>query len=147
MKASHWSESLRRNRMMGRLNIGTQMNFSRQDLLERLVANRDRHASVVKEALAGYVKRARDEVVARLNELEKGRPVALYFSLQPPADMTSAYDTVIEMLRMSQDRTIELSAQEFRCLVQDEWDWSELFWSTNKTYSQTAKSVADSKGI
>jgi hypothetical protein len=123
---------------MSRLNLATKMTFNRDELLSKLSANRDLHAKVVLEARTGYLEQAQKALSSRLKQLQEGKIVSLSFTLNPPVDMTSAYDTVIEMLQMSKDTTIELTASEFRCLVQDIWDWSDSFWASNSAYSVTA---------
>jgi hypothetical protein len=124
--------------MMRQLNINMKIRVARLELLEKLKANRDRHATVYKEAKEGYLKAAKKALLARMTELESGKVKSLSFNLTVPSSQLSAYDTVIGMLEMSKDDTMEVSASEYRMFVQDEWDWMSNFLQTNSAYSATA---------
>ena len=129
-----------------RSNIEFKTKVRVADLLARLRENRSLHADVVVEAREGYVKQARAALEKRLLALEHGSVVALSFRLSVPVDCTSTYDTAIAMLEMHSEDTVTLEADEFRCLVQDQWDWSREFWATNKVYSPTATATAEELG-
>lgn len=120
-----------------------EVRVSRVDLLDKLVANRATHATIVKEAREGYVKAARKALEARLLQVIDGKIVNLYFNLSVPVDNSKEYDTVIGMLGMSQDDTIRLSASEYRCLVEDNWDWKSQFLMSNAAYSDIATQMLD----
>ena len=123
------------------------MTFKTADLLEKLEANRKKHAEIVKEAREGYIEEAKKALQAKLRKVKAGKMVALSFHLAPPEDHTSQYDTVIEMLKMCVEDEIELSASDFRKFVQDEWDWTGRFLANTVMYSQLANDEAMSKGM
>lgn len=133
--------------MMRMNNIKMTMNFSRTELLEKLKANLETHKKIVEEARAGYIEKAKVAVAARLEELNGGKVVALSFHLSPPQDYSEVYKTTIGMLEMSKDENITLTADEFRQLVQDEWDWTDNFLVSNRVYSETAGGMARQKGL
>jgi len=133
--------------MMRLNNIKMTMNFSREELLAKLRENAANHKKIVEEARAGYVEKAKAAVAAKLDELKAGKVVALSFHLAPPQDFSEVYKTTIGMLDMSKDETITLTADEFRQLVQDEWDWTDNFLVSNRVYSETAGSAARQKGL
>lgn len=133
--------------MMRMNNIKMTMSFSRTELLEKLKANLANHSKIVEEARAGYIEKAKAAVAARLDVLKAGTVVALTFSLQPPVDMSEVYKTTIGMLEMSKDEAITLTADEFRQLVQDEWDWTDNFLVANRAYSDLAAGGAMRKGL
>ena len=112
---------------------------NRKDVLEKLVANRSRHAAIVEEARAGYIAKAKEKLLARLDELNAGKIHGAYFSLEVPVDHTKVYDTAIEMLRLHTEDKIELDAGQVRNLCQDQWDWTERFYQTNMMYSKMAE--------
>jgi hypothetical protein len=128
-------------------NIKMTMNFSRTELLEKLKANLANHAKIVEEARAGYIEKAKKAVADRLDELKAGKVVALSFHLSPPVDNSEVYKTTIGMLEMSKDENIVLTADEFRQLVQDEWDWTDNFLVANRAYSDLAAGGAARKGL
>ena len=115
-----------------------EVKIPRVALLEALKKNRDSHKAIVAEAREGYVKAARQALVKRMAELDAGKIVTLGFNLSVPVDMTKEYSTVIGMLEMSQEETITLSSAEYRCLVEDAWDWQNNFLMSNSHYSVTA---------
>lgn len=130
--------------MRGQIRMKTRMPV--KQLLATLEQNRNNHASIVAEARAGYLERARQALEEKLAELKSGRMAELVFRLSPPADYTKTYDTAIGMLTQTVDETVELDAEEFSNLVQDEWDWSASFFGLNKMYSGTASMLALQKG-
>jgi len=133
--------------MMRMNNIKMTMNFSRTELLAKLKENLANHAKIVEEARVGYIEKAKLAVADRLEELKSGKVVALAFNLSPPVDMSEVYKTTIGMLEMSKDENITLTADEFRQLVQDEWDWTDNFLLSNRHYSDRAAGMALSKRL
>jgi len=122
-------------------NMDLKMRLPVDQVLAALRRNRKRHAQIVQEARAGYVEAAERALKRKLAEIAEGRMVALHFTLQPPRDMTSAYDTVIGMLEMTSEKELTLTAAEFRQFVQDEWDWAVDFLTANAAYSATARAM------
>jgi acyl-CoA reductase-like NAD-dependent aldehyde dehydrogenase len=124
--------------MMAGLSINLTTTVDRVRLLEKVKENAAKHKAVVAEARAGYLERARKALEARLAELATGKVVSLTFSLNPPQDYTSAYETVIRMLEWTKDETVTLQADEFRHLIEDRWDWTDRFYAGNSLYSKRA---------
>lgn len=133
--------------MMRLNNIKMTMNFSRMELLAKLKENLANHKKIVDEARIGYIEKAKKAVADRLDELRGGKVVSLTFHLSPPVDNSEVYKTTIGMLEMSKDETIVLTADEFRQLVQDEWDWTDHFLVANRQYSDLAAGAAMSKRL
>jgi len=128
--------------MQGQYGIKMVVTCNREEVLEALKKNRAEHSQIVKEAVAGYLKKAKEAVKAKWDKLEEGKIVALQFSLRVPVDHTAEYNTVIKMLEMHKNETIDLNADEMRQLVEDRWDWTDTFLSSNSLYSQTAATKA-----
>lgn len=124
---------------MHRMNVQMKTTVKVSDLLAKLIENRDKHATIVKEARIGYLEAAQRRAQTAIDALKAGKLVSLQnFVLQVPVDYTSAYDSCIEMLKWTTDETITLAADEFRQFVQDQWDWKDGFLSSNSAYSSTA---------
>lgn len=117
---------------------GMNVMAKRDEVLTALRQNREEHASIVKEAREGYVEKARAQVEKRLGQLKEGKVVSLSFSLSPPQDHTKVYDTAIRMLELDTRETIEMTAEQVRCLVQDQWDWMDQFLVGTSAYSDLA---------
>lgn len=104
-------------------------------LVEALTANRSKHVEEYTAALEGYYKQAEAEVkklAKRIKDRSEGGH--LYVNLVKPESYEEQYDTALEMLEWSQDESIEVSQQEFRQYIQDEWAWKQSFSTTNSTY-------------
>jgi hypothetical protein len=117
---------------------GMNVTAKRDEVLEALRKNREEHAAIVKEAREGYVEKARAQVEKRLGQLREGKVVSLSFKLSPPQDHTKTYDTAIRMLELHTSDTVELTAEQVRCLVQDQWDWMDQFLVGTSAYSNLA---------
>ena len=102
---------------------------------------------MVSEARAGYLVEARKQLKDRLAELDQERPVNLAFKLKVPKDFSTVYDTTIGMLEKHTGDTVELSADEYRHLVEDLWDWTREFIETNYAYSTSTRSFGVGKGF
>jgi hypothetical protein len=126
-------------------NMDLTTTVKKDTLLEALRKNREQHSRIVAEARKGYIEKAKQAILAKLDELQSGKVAALSFGLVPPADHTEAYDTTIQMLEWHTGQEVTLSATEFRNFVMDEWDWAQHFLHSNSMYSQTAASEYKSK--
>lgn len=132
--------------MMQHLGINIQIKCKVPDLVTTLKANRAQHARLVKEAREGYVARAQEELVKKLGLLKEGKIVALAFALKVPKDYTTVYDTTIGMLEMHTEPEIALTADEYRHLVEDNWDWTREFVGSNAAYSKSTQDYGATKG-
>ena len=107
-------------------------------LLARMRANREAHHGIVLEAQAGF----RAKVIERLDEMlelaANGQKIQLAVGLQMPEDHTDDYDTIIGMLELDINDTVELDQTQYKSWVQDQWGWQRSFTTSNSQYSPTA---------
>jgi len=115
-------------------------------LLETLKANRAQHQKIFEEAVEGYRKEMLKRLERFLAEVKEGRLVSQRIGLPVPTNETSSYDTAIKMLEMGTEDIVELSAQDFSCLVEDKWEWKKNFLLCNSDYSGTARVLAAQMG-
>jgi len=113
------------------------------EVLKKVRVNREKHSKIVNEAREGYVEKAKTALAEKMEKLKEGKIVQLYFSLQVPEDHTKEYDTVIKMLEMHQNETIELTANEVSNFIEDDWGWKDHFLRNNAVYSQTATELCE----
>jgi hypothetical protein len=117
-----------------------QVIVNKADLIKVMKANREAHHGIVVEAQAGF----RAKVIARLDEMlalaRNGKKIDISVGLQMPSDYTAEYDTVIGMLEMDVNKTVELDYEQYKMWVQDEWGWTRQFTTSNAFYSATAAS-------
>jgi len=133
--------------MMRHLGINMRVTCLKTDILLKLQENRETHAKLVAEARVGYVQAAREALEKKLGLLAEGKLVALQFSLAVPKDYTAVYDTTISMLQAHTGNEIELAADEYRHLVQDEWEWTRDFLTSNMRYSGSTSDWAAEKNF
>lgn len=112
-----------------------------KEVLATVRTNRDNHAKIVSEARVGFLVKAKEMLDAESAKLAAGKLRSLKVNLAAPVDHTSEYDTVIRMLEMHREATIELDADSIRMFVEDKWDWTERFLAENSAYSGTARSL------
>jgi hypothetical protein len=105
------------------------------ELMRKLIANRDGHRALFLKAQAGYREAVIKALDKALHDAREGRAYATYIALQAPEDHTSDYDTVISMLEMSVDTTIEIEQHDFQCYVLDKWQWAANVNFLNSTYA------------
>lgn len=126
---------------------GIQIKAEKETILAKLHENRARHKTIVEEARAGYVEKAKRALLDKLKEVKEGKIVALTFHLSPPQDYTAVYDTAIRMFELDMGDLVTLNSEQVRNLVMDEWDWTDHFLAANKHYSGTAMEFANIKGV
>lgn len=133
--------------MMNQLGINLKVTCPKDAILATLKANRAQHALFVAEARAGYIQKAKAVLGEKLAALLENKPVALKFGLQVPKDFTTVYDTTINMLTAHTGDTVTLSADEYRHLVDDEWNWTREFLAMNAEYSGSTRAWSIGKGL
>lgn len=128
-----------------------KVTVNKDELLDKLKANKAQHRETYEEALAGYKDKVREELNRMLNEtrdkveewldriddevLEVRLWAAPKADLPKPEDHTEDYDRAITMVEMSVDDELELTESEFAELVMDDWGWKGEFVRMSQTYS------------
>lgn len=106
----------------------------KEQLLDTLRENRERHINSFEEVLEAYRNRAVELLEEHISRIRNGAVERVVVSLPPPQNYEEEYDRAIAMLEWSQDEKIELNAQDFDRYVRDEWDWKGDFNQTAATY-------------
>jgi hypothetical protein len=109
----------------------------KDELLETIKANLDKHVADVKEALELRQSAMSDYFVAEVEKLtnESYQPKeSICFPL--PTDSSKDYKKAIKMIEMTQDVIIELNEEQFDRLVMDEWEWKHSLVSTSAVYGK-----------
>lgn len=133
--------------MMSNLGIRMQVTCNTATVLKALRANRENHARLVDEARAGFIEKARVALEKKLGQLREGKVTSLAVGLSVPLNYTEVYDTAIHMLEHHTAETVALSADEYRHLMDDIWDWSSQWITNNLNYSPSTRAYGASKGI
>jgi hypothetical protein len=122
---------------------GMNIKAKKDEVLAKLRENLELHKKIVAEAKAGYIKAAQEALMARVGELKEGKVVGLGFDLRVPQDHSSVYNTAITMLQMHQEHEVEMTPDQVRHLILDEWEWKQDFIGSNALYSASAREMAE----
>lgn len=114
-----------------------EVTVHKDELLQKLRANKNKHMADYTYALKGYVEALVDQLNSKLKELDSGSIPDASINLPKPKAHVEEYDQVITMVEMSVDEEIKLYSQEFAQYVMDNWSWKNTFTATNMMYSRT----------
>jgi hypothetical protein len=114
--------------------VSMEVSCSTEKVLEILRTNRQKHIELVQDSKLGYLKLAKQALIAKLEDIQAGKVVELSFRLPLPKDYTYEYDTAIHMLEMHTDTTVTLGSEAVKCLIENQWNWRD-FVNTNEVYS------------
>lgn len=106
-------------------------------LIRKLRENRDQHRGQFEKGLELYRKAVVRELEEQLERARRNETVVRFSALTQPEDHTADYDHAIELLDMSLDDEVELTAEEFARYVRDDWGWKRQFADalrTTRTY-------------
>jgi len=113
------------------------VNINKQELLDILRSNKEKHVSDYKEGVQDYFS-AVLKLVERNLELARSGDLSTVAKISPmppaPTSYESAYNRASRMLELSVDDVIELDEQTFNQLVLDEWAWKSMFAGTTQSY-------------
>ena len=109
--------------------------LDRGDLLVQVEGNYAKHRDKFEEAMAGYKELALKYLNEQIERIKFNAPEQVIVSLPMPEDHSDDYQRVIEMLKWSEDTTLELNEQEFSTYVLDQWGWQQGFAQTYAMYS------------
>ena len=113
------------------------VNVPIEELIKKLKANREKHSENFEAALVVYHKKVIEVLDEALEAARTGKEYKTYFNLVKPENMLDEYDEVIGMLEMSlgtTSSTIELTQDQYRNYVVDNWAWSGTFASNTLSY-------------
>ena len=102
----------------------------RDELLEKISANRERHREVFLKAQEIFRERVIEELDRMLADARNGRKIKIHLGLLEPEDHTDDYDRAIRMLRMETRAEIEIEEADFAVYVMDQWRWKTA-WASN----------------
>jgi hypothetical protein len=122
-----------------------RITVDKNDLLEKMRGNRERHRVIFLEALDGYRQRAIEQLDGQLKDLRNGKTPQIYISIDRPVDHTRDYDRVIAMLEMHKGSEFTLSETDFSQYALDDWNWKRQWAASNSGYVSggTRQSNAD----
>lgn len=93
------------------------------NLLAILRENRTKHIEDFKEVYELFRDRYIEILEAMIQNVEEGDHPNMKIDLIQPVSYEQDYTQIIEMLEMSVDKEIEITATEFQAYVKDKWSW------------------------
>lgn len=106
----------------------------RNDLLIILRKNRDEHRDLFLRAQEGFREEFIKILESRLEDARKNKRVDMHIALDVPIDQTKEYDRAIKMLEMTLKETIDLSENDFKNYVMNDWSWMPQVTISNTKY-------------
>lgn len=124
-------------------NLGLNtIRVEKQKLLDALHKNKDKHVLEYTESLKGYREEVLKKLSNKVKEIKKTEDkelpgVNLYLSLAVPESHEGEYKVAIDMLEWSIDSHVDLTQQDFKSYILDEWSWKESFTRTAMMYNSS----------
>lgn len=107
---------------------------NKNELVESIVKNLAQHKIEFTEAMAGFMVKAEQKLKVQLKAVKAGTvPEPVVF--QVPEDHTEDYINIIDLLGMSVDEELEITYEQFKRYVKDDWNWSHGFKSMHTMYN------------
>lgn len=119
-------------------------------LLKRIETNRNDHRSIFEEAMEGWKQAVTEALDDAYRDALAGKEFRVAINLVKPQDHTDEYDTVIELLKMSEDDELVLTQDDFACYVLDKWHWQHAFLTSSSGYvssSSNKRRIADKSSL
>lgn len=103
-------------------------------LRDRLNSYRLIHLKAFEKAIAGFRLAAAKILNERIVEIREARTTNLFVNLDVPESRVKDYDDALTMLDWWEGDDVELTQDQFRAYVLDEWDWSDHVMTINSRY-------------
>lgn len=113
--------------------VDLSISIEREQLIQILSENKDKHVGLFHKAMEGYKKeliRLAEENLARAREGQD--PKSLRH--QKPTNYAPQYDRALGMLKLSADEKVTVSAYDYARFVEDDWDWKDQFVAVSAAY-------------
>lgn len=107
---------------------------NKERLLEALRTNKKEHREVFLKAQEGYRAKVIEVLDQRLKDAREGNQIDLMFRLPEPRDYTEEYEQAIQMTEWSVGDEVEISQDDFRRYVLNDWEWKHQFVASTQAY-------------
>jgi len=115
-----------------------KIKVNKQQLIEKIEANKKAHIKAFKEAVVAYKKEALKQLSEQTKKARSGN-LELRLNLITPINNSENYDKIIDMFKWEVEELVELEQKEFNEYVQDETDFAIAASFSNNIY--TAKNL------
>jgi len=113
---------------------------NKADLITAIASNRNEHIKKYNDAIAGY----KTKLIEKLKEAmelaiqDKELITAIIMPAPKPINHKSDYDLAIGMLDMSVEEIVEISDDQYRNFILDDWSWKSSFSTSSASYSSSS---------
>lgn len=112
-------------------------------VLEALHKNMEEHKRTFQKAMEVYRQKAIEAFEAKIDALKNGRWISHTLNLPIPEEHTNDFQRVINMLQRDINDTVELTENDYRVYIDNEWNWQRAFLSNTTAYLGAAPPKAD----
>lgn len=118
------------------MNHNTERTYrvDKNHLLGILETNRTKHVETFKAAVKAYRSRSLLELERRIAKVNSGANFDLTFTLPQPINYKKQYDSIIGLLKMSTETSLQITHNEYKQWVEDEWNWNHSFFANTSSY-------------
>jgi hypothetical protein len=117
-------------------NLKLKVNIEVATLVEALQNNKYKHKQEYEKAVKVYfadLSKAIDKIAGSVAQGDLKSEHTL--NMQKPVNNEKEYDKYINMLQKATDTTVEITAEEYSCIVEDNWSWAIQAALLNASYS------------
>ena len=117
-------------------NLSMKVCIKKADLIAALEKNKKRHLDDYEKAVSVWFDDLRDKFTTLQASVEARDQKADYrVNLTPPVNNEKLYDKYIGMFTLATEDVIEITAEDYGCIVDDNWDWARQATISNAFYS------------
>ena len=118
---------------------------NKDDLIRAIISNKNEHIKKYNDAIAGY----KTKLIEKLYEAvelaihDKELITTIIMPAPKPINHKSDYDLAIGMLEMSVEEIVEISDEQYRNFILDDWSWKSSFTTSSTSYSSSSSSNSE----
>lgn len=120
---------------MNHQNLSMKVKVKLSDLISALEKNKQKHLDDYKIACEVYWEEAESELKKLYKEVKAKTAKQIYLHKNPPINNEKLYDKYIGMFTLTVDETIEITTEDYGCIVDDSWSWAVSASTANAFYS------------
>jgi len=109
--------------------------IKRNELLDTVIKNREIHSKEYTKALDDRLLVIEETLRSLHYDLVNHVDIPESVDFPLPQSFLSEYDKIIKMIEMEVREEIEITHDQFKQWVMDDWQWTSMFKSLTSTYS------------
>jgi hypothetical protein len=122
-----------------------QIKVRKEELLGKLTVNFERWNKVHRKAMNAYWRTVSSTLSkARVKAIKKDSTWLDGIVMTPPEDHSDDFETAIKMIKMSCDKEIAISEDDFNSYVLNRWHWRQGYIARASIYCSSSSSSSSS---